>query len=99
MHAEQPLGASSSSRADRRLVTSAIVVLLAVVALLLGFLMEALRADRNSLGIVDAGQPIAISEIHTNHERLWLDFGGAAVLGCLAAGLWLGWQYRAHARA
>jgi Domain of unknown function (DUF4328) len=96
MAAEQP---RASSWSDRRLVTSAIVVLLALAALLLGFLVEALRADRNSLGIVNAGQPIAISEIHTNHERLWLDLGGAAVLSGLAALLWLGWQYRAHARA
>jgi hypothetical protein len=97
MRTEPPRGASS--RSDRRLVTSAIVVLLAVSALLLGFLMEALRADRNTLGIVDAGLPIAISEIHTNHERLWLDLGGAAALSGVAGALWLGWQYKAHARA
>jgi hypothetical protein len=82
-----------------RLVTTVIAVLLFLVALLLGFLMESLRTDRLTLSFVDAGVPVAATEIGSNHQRLTWDVRGIALLGGIAAVMWLAWQYRAHARA
>jgi hypothetical protein len=68
-----------------------------LIALLMMFVYDYLRADLYTLDFVRVDLPVSSYEIGLNHLRLLAVSIAAIVLGGVEAVLWLLWQYRAHA--
>jgi len=81
----------------KRWISTTIVLLLLAIALVLGFLIESLRADQYTLSFVIEGLPVSHTEVVANHQRLVRDCALLVVLSAAVAVLWFVWQYRAHA--
>ena len=92
-------GADALPYEPKRWMSSAVVVLLLLMALFLAFLVESLRADQYTLSFVTVKLPVSDTEVVQNHQRLVRDCTLLVLLGTAAAVLWLTWQYRAHANA
>lgn len=75
----------------------AIALCLLGMALVLGFLIESLRADQLTLAYMMADLPVGDIEQASNHGRLVRDSSILSLLGLAVAIMWLVWQYRAQA--
>jgi hypothetical protein len=80
-----------------RWLVPAMVVCLVAMAMFMGFLIESLRGDQETLSFRIPGLPISDTEIAHNHGRLVRDSTAIIGFGTLAALMGLVWQYRAHA--
>jgi hypothetical protein len=78
-------------------LVAAIALCLLAITLILGFLIESLRADQLTLSFQLSGLPIGDQEVIDNHGRLVRDTSLMLVLIVVVVMLWLLWQYRAHA--
>jgi uncharacterized protein DUF4328 len=78
-------------------LVAAVALCLLGMALVLGFLIESLRADQLTLAYMLADLPVGDIEQASNHGRLVRDTTILSLLGLAVIVMWLVWQYRAQA--